>query len=131
MVLQCVSLLRLCPRQLCSSWRPDRSLSAPVGGGEPSPLSMPCLGWSDLNAAQARMSVRLTEKCSSDISARTGDCATSPSSRRSRFLLKVVARLPARSVLDPRPAEQQVAANPLHQLLLRTAPSRMLVAPAA
>ncbi len=105
-----VSLLRFCPRQSRAWLRPGLAggdagptgaeAKAPGGGVPASPDGGGDFGWNDLWLAQAWISVPSTEKCSSDISARTRGCvmiavssccATSPSSSRSRFLLKVLA----------------------------------------
>src|SRR6185437_4876062 len=103
-LLAWVSLLRGLPRQSRSALRPDEPLSPDGASGSWGPSFSPDVasdfGWNDLWLAQAWISVPSTEKCSSDISALTlgwlmiapsNPRAMSPSSRRSRFLLKLLA----------------------------------------
>ena len=106
-VLAWVSLLRFWPRQSLSALRPAGGGGEPPAGGS---ASAPGLGWNDLWLAQAWMSVPSTEKCSCDMSALIRACATtaasrrwatSPSSRRSRFLLKVLASHTGASIDRP------------------------------
>src|ERR1700720_4640721 len=97
----------------------------PGPGGSPEPS----FGRKLLRLAQASSKVPSTEKCSLDNKALTFSCdrtaarncaAISPSSSRSRFLVKG-CRIPHR-VLDAepdKPAEQQIMVDPLDQQLFR------------
>src|SRR6202012_5278600 len=107
-LLAWLSLLRGLPRQSRSPLRPGEPPS--VGGPSLSSGVVSDFGWNDLWLAQAWVSGPSTQKGLSDISALTRggqitaarNCrAMSPSSSRSRFLLKLLASHTGASTASP------------------------------